>query len=183
MASPSKEGMLLQLIFEASPLKQWHFEELLKQTKMTRASLNKWLKRYQKEGLLHKVNKKGAFPYYHAGSKNPVYQSKKRQYLFNKLYESGLIQHLLQVEAKTIIIFGSAAKGDWYRDSDIDIFVFGAPKKIEKHKYEVALKRNIELHLFEDRKDIQTVQTGLIQNISNGFIVKGSLQDFAKVAT
>jgi len=181
MASPSKEELLLQLLLENSPLKQWHFEDLLKQTKMTRASLNKWLKKYQEEKLLHKFKKKGTFPYYTSRSDNPVYQSKKRKYLFDKIYESGLIRHLLRLDAKTIIIFGSAAKGDWYKGSDIDIFVFGKTKRFEKHKYELVLKRDIELHMFKDKKDIKAVESGLIQNISNGYIVKGSLQDFAKV--
>jgi len=41
MASPSKEEQLLNLILENSPLKQWHFEEFVKQTDMTRAAINK----------------------------------------------------------------------------------------------------------------------------------------------
>ena len=182
MASPSKEKQLLQIILENSPLKHWHFEELIEQTTLTRATLSKWLKKYQKLGLLKRIKERGKFPYYAAGSDNHIYQSKKRLYMLDKLYGSGLIQYLLSLKnAKTVIIFGSAARGDWYKGSDIDIFIFGKQEKIEKYKYELALKRNIELHIFEDKEEIKAVETGLIQNISNGFIVKGLLQDFAEV--
>lgn len=182
MAVPSKEEQILSLIFENSPLRQWHFEEFVRNTDMTRAAINKWLKRYQKDGLVKKIKERNKFPYFTAGNKNPVYQSRKRIFMLNKLHESGLIRDLLNLNAKTVIIFGSIAKGDWYKDSDIDIFIFGSAKVLEKHKYELKLKRNIELHIFENKKEIEEIKTGLINNIINGFIIKGGIQDFAKVS-
>lgn len=183
MASPSKENQILKLILENSPLKHWHFEDFVKQTNMTRAAINKWTKRYQKEGLIKRVKERKKFPYYTAGINNPVYQSKKRLFLLNQLHSSGLISYLLSLkDVKTVIIFGSVARGDWYKDSDIDIFVFGKPKKIEKYKYELQLKRNIELHTFKSKHEIKEVKTGLIDNIINGYIIKGKIQDFAEVS-
>lgn len=182
MAVPSKEEQILNLILENSPLKQWHFEEFVKNTNMARAAINKWLKRYQKEGLIKKIKERGKFPYFTAGSKNSAYQSKKRIFMLNKLHESGLIKDLLNLNAKTVIIFGSIARGDWYKDSDIDIFIFGNPKGLEKHKYEIKLHRDIELHVFDSKKEIKDVKTGLINNVINGFIIKGNIQEFAKVS-
>ena len=182
MATPSKEEQLLNLILENSPLKQWHFEGFVEQTDMTRAAINKWLKRYQKEGLIKRIKEKSKFSYFTSGSNNPVYQSKKRIFMLNKLYESGLINHLLSLQkAKSIIIFGSIARGDWYKGSDIDIFIFGDAKGIEKNKYEIKLHRDIELHVFDSKKEIKAVKTGLINNIINGFIIKGNIQEFAEV--
>lgn len=182
MASPSKEEQILKLILENSPLKQWHFNDLVKKTKMTRAAVNKWLKKYQKEGLLKKIKEKGKFPYYTVGGNNPEYQSKKRFYMLNNLYQSGLIKHLINLKnTKTIIIFGSIAKGDWYKDSDVDIFIYGNSEGLQKHKYETKLKRDIEVHIFETKKEIKQVQTGLINNVINGYIVKGGIQDFAEI--
>jgi len=103
--------------------------------------------------------------------------------MLNKLYESGLISHLLNLQkAKAVIIFGSIARGDWYKGSDIDIFIFGGAKGIEKNKYEMKLHRDIELHIFGSKKEIKAVKTGLINNIINGFIIKGSIQEFAEVS-
>ncbi|MBU0627552.1 MAG: nucleotidyltransferase domain-containing protein [Nanoarchaeota archaeon] len=183
MASPTKEEQLLRLILENSPLKHWHFEEFIKQTSISRAALNKWLHRYQKDGLIKRIKEKSRFPYFTAGMNNQAYQSKKRVYMLTKLYQSGLIDDLMRLEkARTIILFGSIARGDWYKDSDIDIFIFGNTGEFKKYKYELDLKRNIELHVFETKKEIKEVKTGLIKNIINGYIIKGEIQDFAEVS-
>ncbi len=183
MASPSKEENLLKIILENSPLKHWHFEEMVKEAKVTRAVANKWIRKYVKEGLLKRVKEHGRFPYFSAGSNNPAYFAKKRVFALNQIYDSGLMQHLLSLEkAKAIIIFGSMAKGDWYKESDIDIFIYGNSNGLEKHKFELRLKRNLELHIFKTKKEIDEVKTGLIKNIINGLVIKGSIQDFAEVS-
>lgn len=183
MASPSKEENVLKLILENSPFKEWHFEEIVREADVTKAVANKWLRKYVREGLLKKVKEKGRFPYFTAGSNNPFYYSRKRLYALEQLYESGLIPRLLSLtNARTIIIFGSIIKGDWYKDSDIDIFIFGNVDTFDKKQYERKLGRAIELHIFENKKEIKEVQTGIIKNIVNGYLIKGQIQDIAKVA-
>ncbi len=143
MASPSKEENILKLILENSPLKEWRFDEIVKLAKVTKMVANKWLKKYVSEKLLCYVKEKGKFPYYVVGSNNPIYYSIKRIYLLDKLHSVGLISKLLSInEAKTIIIFGSVVKGDWYKDSDIDIFVFGNISNFNQ-KIESALAQEL----------------------------------------
>lgn len=183
MGSPSKEEQILELVLENSPLQHWHFEEIVKKTNITRAAINKWLKKYQKEGLIKRIKEKGKFPYFTCGTDNPIYQAKKKIYILNKLYQSGLIGHIISLKkVRTAIIFGSIARGDWYKGSDIDIFIYGIPKGINKYRYEIKLHRDIELHIFESKEEIKKVKTGLIKNIINGYIIKGSVQDFAEVS-
>lgn len=183
MGSPSKEEQILELILGSSSLKHWHFEEIVKKTNMARAAINKWLKKYQKEGLIKRIKEKGKFPYFTCGTDNPIYKAKKKLYILNKLYQSGLISHIISLKKiRTAIIFGSIAKGDWYKDSDIDIFIYGRLKGIDKHKYEIKLHRDIELHIFKSKQEIKKVKTGLIKNIINGYIIKGTIQDFAEVS-
>lgn len=182
MASPSKEENVLKLILENSPLKEWHFEEIVRDAKVTRVVANKWLKKYVKECLLKKVKEKGKFPYFTVGSDNHIYYSQKRIYALEQLHKSGLISKLLSLNnAKTVILFGSIIKGDWYKDSDIDIFILGDISDFDKNIYEHRLNKHIELHLFEDKKEIEEIKTGLITNIINGYIVKGQIQDVANV--
>ncbi|MBI4738836.1 nucleotidyltransferase domain-containing protein [Candidatus Woesearchaeota archaeon] len=184
MASQSKEEKILNLILGNSPLKEWHFNEIVGEAKVTRAVANKWLKRYVQEGLLKKIKEKGRFPYFTAGSNNPFYHSLKRVYALEQLHKSGLIAKLLSLKnARTVIIFGSIARGDWYNDSDIDIFVYGDAEDLDTTEYEIALGRNIELHIFADKEEIRNVKTGLIKNIINGYVVKGQIQDIAEVAS
>lgn len=183
MASPSKEENVLKLILENSPLKEWHFEEVVREAKVTKAVANKWLKKYVEEGLLKKVKELGRFPYFTVGITNPVYHSWKRQYALEQLYKTGLIQELLsQKNAKVITIFGSMIRGDWYKDSDIDIFVYGDIKDFDKNIYELKLGKKIEMHIFKGEEEIREVKTGLIKNVINGYLVKGHIQDFAEVA-
>ncbi|MFH0752619.1 MAG: hypothetical protein V1914_03415 [archaeon] len=178
MASPSKEENVLKLILENSPLKEWHFEEVVKEAKVTKAVANKWLNKYAKEGLIKRVKKKGTFPFFTARRNNPIYQSRKRLYALEQLHKSGLMPKLLAVNtAKTIIIFGSIIKGDWYKESGIDIFILGNLTDFDSKLYESRLGRNIELHIFESKKELSTIKTGLIDNIINGYIIKGQVQD------
>jgi predicted nucleotidyltransferase len=182
MASPSKEDNILNLILGESPLKHWRFGELVQKSKLTRAAANKWLKKYCDEGLIKQVKENGRFPYFCAGKDNAVYQSKKRLYALEKLYSSGFMQHLAGLKsARTIMVFGSMARGDWYRDSDVDVFIYGSAKGLDKHRYEKELHRKIEVHAFKDSKELHQVRSGLISNVINGYLVKGSVQDFVRV--
>lgn len=183
MAGLSKEENVLKLILENSPLKQLHFEELAREAKVTKAVANKWLKKYVQEGLIKHVKENGRFPYFTVGSNNPFYYSLKRVYALEQLHKSGLIPKLLSLTtAKTIILFGSIVKGDWYKDSDIDIFVFGDISDFDKNIYELRLQKTIELHIFQNKEEIDEVKTGLIRNIINGYIIKGQIQDIVRVA-
>ena len=76
-----------------------------------------------------------------------------------------------------MVIFGSIARGDWYKSSDIDIFVYGRAEELNKSLYESRLKRSIEIHEFESRKELKEVKTGLLANVLNGYLVKGQMQD------
>jgi predicted nucleotidyltransferase len=183
MASPSKEDNVLRLILENSPLREWHFKEVIGRAKVARLVASKWLKRYVSHGLLRYVKEDGRFPYYTVGANNQFYYSLKRIYALEQLHESGLMARLLSLKtAKTVILFGSIIKGDWYKDSDIDIFIFGDTSDFDKRSYELKLHRNIELHIFRNKKEIKDVRTGMIKNVVNGYVVKGQIQDFAEVA-
>lgn len=178
MASPSKEENILQLILESSPLKKWHFGEIVAEAKVTKAVANKWLKKYVKEGLLKRVKTQGRFPYFTAEGNNPVYHSRKRLYALETLHKSGLIQKLISLKsAKTVILFGSIARSDWYKSSDIDVFIYGRAEELNKSLYESKLKRSIEIHEFESLKELKEVKTGLLVNVLNGYLVKGQMQD------
>ena len=144
---------------------------------------NKWLKKYVSEGLLKHIKEKRKFPYFTVGINNPFYYSLKRVYALEQLHKSGLIPKLLSLKtAKTIILFGSIIKGDWYKNSDIDIFIFGDISDFDKNIYELKLHTNIGLHIFKNKEEIDEVKTGLIKNVVNGYVLKGQSQDFAEVA-
>jgi predicted nucleotidyltransferase len=176
----SKENDMLELFFD-NPTKEWHFEEILKEAKIARSKATGWLKQFIKEGIIHKVKEKGKMPYYMSDHNSAGYQNKKRIFALNRLYESGLLNHLAGLKkAKAVILFGSFSRWDWYKGSDIDIFIYGSPQGLSIAKYELVLHRDIQLFICENKKDLKKLGPGLVKNIVKGNLLKGDL-DFVKV--
>jgi len=97
------------------------------------------------------------------------------------LQESGFLSHLISLkQAKTIILFGSLARSDWHKESDIDLFIYGSDKNLEKGKYELKLKREIQLFT-HNSKTLKNLDSNLIKNMIKGDIIKGNI-DFLEVA-
>ncbi|TKJ17703.1 hypothetical protein CEE44_04185 [Candidatus Woesearchaeota archaeon B3_Woes] len=176
----SKEENVIGLFFN-NPTKEWRFEEILKEAKITRSKANKWLKQFIKEELIKRIKEKGKMPYYISNYKSYSYKNKKKLFALNKMYDSGFLNHLSSLpKAKTVIIFGSFARSDWYRNSDIDIFIYGGLEDLKLAKYEMKLHRDIQVFVCHNQKELNKFGEGLIRNIIKGNIVKGDI-DFVGV--
>lgn len=176
----SKENKIIELFFE-NPTKEWHFEEILKETKMARSKADNWLKKFIKAELIKKIKIKGKMPYYISSYDSPEYKNKKKIFAMNTLYESGLLSHLDSLKkAETIIIFGSFSRSDWHKDSDIDIFIYGDPEGLKIADYEIKLHKDIQLFICRDKEELKKIGPPLIKNIIKGNLIKGNL-DFIKV--
>lgn len=171
----SKENIILELFFE-NPSRQWHFEEILKQAKIARSKADRWLKKFVKEKLIKRVKQKGKMPYYIGTYESTSYKNNKKIFAMQKLYDSGLLDHLTSLKkAKTVIIFGSFTRSDWYKNSDIDVFIYGDPEGLNIGKFELALHRDIELFIGKDKKELKRFGAGLLRNIIKGNIIKGDI--------
>lgn len=168
----SKEEQVLEPFFN-SP-KHWHFDELLEKAGISRSQLVQWLKKFVKNRLIKRIKPKGRMPYYIGNYTSLRFKNLKRIFALDKLCESGLLDHLGSLQkAKTIIIFGSFSRSDWYKNSDVDIFIYGDPKGLKIVDYELKLHRDIQLFTARDKKDLKKMGSGLIQNILEGYFVKG----------
>lgn len=171
----SKEDNVLELFFNTP--KHWHFDELVKKSGLSRDRLNYWLKIFIKEGIIKRLKPKEKMPYYAGDNKNPEFQHRKRLFAMRLLTESGLLNHLSNLEeAKVVIIFGSFSRWDWYDHSDIDIFIYGDDSKFEIIKYGSKLHREIQVHNAKDRKDLKRIHK-MIPYIIEGDFIKGSIED------
>ena len=74
-----------------------------------------------------------------------------------------------------IILFGSAAKGEDLKESDIDLFVLAEEKKLDLQKYEKLLGRKINILAEES---FSKLSKELRNNIINGIILYGYLKVF-----
>ena len=181
MPSPSKENKILELFFNSS-MKPWHFDEIVKKVKMSRSIVLKWLNKLQKEDVIRRIKEKGKMPYFISDFESPGYRNKKRLYALNKFYDAGFLNHLMSLKkAKTIVLFGSFARADWYNESDIDIFIYGDDEGFNPHVYQSRLQRNIQQFVAKNTKDLKKFTPGFIQNLTQGYIVKGKL-DFLRVS-
>ena len=165
MPLPSKEENVLELFFKST--RRWHFEELMKQSKLSRGRLNNWLTRFIKDRIIKRIKPKGEMPYYLSNHEHPSYRTKKILFALTQMDNTGFLQHLMSLpKAKTVIIFGSMSRWDWYEDSDIDLFIYGDDDKLEQGKYELKLHRGIQVFTARTKKDFEKFNSGLLRNIA-----------------
>jgi predicted nucleotidyltransferase len=149
---------------------------------MSRSIVLKWLGRLQKEGVIKRIKERGKMPYFISDFENPGYKNKKRLYSLERLYESGFLNHLTGLKkAKTVILFGSFARADWYKDSDIDIFIYGDKEGFNPYPYQSRLKKDIQFFVAKDKEELKKFTPEFIQNLANGYIIKGKF-DFFEVS-
>ncbi|MFA5797552.1 MAG: nucleotidyltransferase domain-containing protein [Candidatus Woesearchaeota archaeon] len=173
MSKPSKENKLLE-IFYNEPTRHWHFNEIVKTIIISQDRAAYWLKKFQKEELIKHMKEKGKMPYFIGNHESGTYRNKKKIYALEQLNKSGLLDYLQTIDG-TVIIFGSIARSDWYKESDIDLFIYGPEQEIDLHSYERALNREIQIFYAHDRNFFEKYGEELIKNIVSGYVVKGPL--------
>jgi hypothetical protein len=143
MGKKSREEDILELFYNY-PTKHWHFKEIRKEVGIADNKISRWLKLFINKGLIKKIKPTQKMPYYVSNYGSSEYQNRKKIYAIEKLHRSGLLNHLTELDAKTVIIFGSFVRWDWNSESDIDLFIFGDDKNLEKGKYEKILHRDCD---------------------------------------
>lgn len=170
----------IKALFFNETLRRWHFEDIVRQSKISRERANHFLKELLKEKFIKKIKQKRKMPYYIADRDSSKFRSEKRLYGLKILEQTGLFEHINSLEdVKTAILFGSFARGDWNKSSDVDIFIYGNAKYFDKGKLETKIKREIQLFNYQNsRKMKKELDLKLIPNIIKGFNIKGSLEPF-----
>jgi len=171
---------IIKAIFFNDTLKRWHFEDIVKETKMSRERANYFSKQLIKEGFIKRIKPRGKMPYYLANRESPKFRTEKRLFGLNLIEKSGLFEHLNSLKnIKTAILFGSFARGDWSKSSDIDIFLYGDDQDFAKGEFESKIKREIQLFSYKDPVIIKKrLDPKLLPNIVKGFNIKESLEPF-----
>jgi predicted nucleotidyltransferase len=162
-------------LFYNYPSKQWHFEQLRRDSNFSRAQTNEWIKKLVNDHLIVRIKPKGNMPYYQANCLHPHYQNSKRLYALQGLHDSGLLDYLSSLEkAEVIVIFGSFSRWDWYDKSDIDIFIYGNIGHLSLGKYTSSLKREIQIFSGTGNDDLRQMGPALLRNILRGIVIKGN---------
>ena len=171
----SKEDDILELFYNSSA--HWHFKDIMNKKKISKPQLAHWLKKFEGQGLIKRVKQKGKMPYYVHDFTNPRFQVRKKLFAQQKLASSGLLEHLASLpKAKVVILFGSFSRWDWYKDSDIDIFIYGSDDYFKQGKYELKLHREIQVHSAKNKHELKRIDK-MIPYIVAGDFIKGSIED------
>src|SRR3989344_6136876 len=143
-------------LFFSESLRHWHFENLIRQSNLSRERVKYFLKLLLKEGLIMRVKPRGKMPYYVANRDSFSFREQKRLFGLEKLVKCGLLEYInSHSEIKTAIVFGSFARGDWNKSSDVDIFVYGNVKNFDKQTFENRLEHEIQLFSFSHPRELK----------------------------
>jgi len=107
-------------------------------------------------------------------AKNTKAKFERIHILIQEIIDSELISFLEEKYAyPSIILFGSAAKGEMHENSDIDICIITSdPIKVSLKAYEKKLKRTIQLFVY-GKKEFNKISNELRNNILNGITLSG----------
>ena len=157
------------------PNRNLQFRELSRLIKLTQPALLNHLKELIKENLILR-EEKGIYPSYKANLENPLFKFYKKYDIVLRLYQLGFIDYIYDLcLPNSIILFGSAAKGEDTEESDIDIFIQSKEKKLNLDRYKSLMNREISLYFQED---LAKLPIELKNNILNGIILKGYIKVF-----
>ncbi len=158
-----KWDKLLKLFFENSE-NQFTIRKIGKQTKIPTASVQRYVKQLQEDGLLTKENQANITPYF---------KFKKAVFIIDKLFTSGFVDYVEKtLSPSVLIVFGSVRKGEYDKESDIDMFIETTKEQenISLHEFEKKLGHKIQLFI---EKDINHLPSDLLNNVINGIKLKG----------
>jgi len=105
-----KWDRILEQIYENS-IKRFTVRELSKRAGVPTSSVQRYLAILRKEKIIDNENK---------AIHSSYFRFKKSSYIVDKMYKSGLIDHLnLELNPSLIILFGSIRKGEYDSESEI----------------------------------------------------------------
>lgn len=165
---------ILRLFFEG-PNVRLHLREVARRTGLSATGAMKILGALEKEGLLDK-ERTALTLVYHGNYDNERFMALKRSLNLYSLYSCGLVSSLVEFFRipECIILFGSYAKGEDTKESDIDLAIITGIKDYpELEIYQDRLKRKISLHLIENMK---TEQKEFINSLANGIVLYGYME-------
>jgi len=157
------------------PRMDFHIRQICRLTKISQPSVINHLKELLNENLIIK-EKKSIYPTFRANRENEHFKIYKKLDIILRINKTGLINYIYDsCLPNSIILFGSASKGEDIKESDIDLFVQSKEKKLDLKKYSKLLNREVSLFFQED---FNKLNKEIKNNIINGIILKGYLKVF-----
>lgn len=134
--------------FLENPYEEVYLRQLAKKLNLSSFAIKKYADLLVKEDLI-KEERKANLRYFKANIDSLFFKHLKIAFNVNIISKSGLIDFLKQnlANISSIVLFGSMAKGEDSRESDVDILVIGKEKYTDLDKIEEKLDKKINLHI------------------------------------
>lgn len=167
-------------VFFDDPLPEgggFQLRELSRKASLAPTSVKRYLKELKAEGLIVESRHRAqGFPLYSANRESEHFLFYKKVNTLSVIFESGLVRYLDDsCMPSVIVLFGSAARGEDIRTSDMDIFLQCKEKKLGLEKFEKKLGKKISLFFSES---FSKLSSELKNNVINGIRLKGYLKVF-----
>jgi predicted nucleotidyltransferase len=159
-------------VFFTEPTNLHFVKEISRKIKIAPTSIKKNIQLLLKENLIIKKESK-PFDGYVANRNNQKFIFLKKVYNLFSLEE---IKDFVQknISPKLFIVFGSYSLGEDIENSDIDLFILSKIKKLDLTKFEKNLKREINLIILKDFKDLEKP---LQNKVHNGILLSGGYDE------
>ncbi len=165
-------------LFFRKPLYRYHFRELCRLLGWSPSKLRSKINILKRMGLVKEMKEKN-MKIFIANTENENYRRYKIVYnLLNAYKIADYLEKNLEY-FDVIILFGSAADGEDTETSDFDICIMGSKETpLNLETLEKKLGRKISLLFIENINMLQKRNPELLNNILNGFVIKGYLKVF-----
>ena len=170
---------VLKIFFDDPSPKGIGFQlrEISRKVKIAPTSVKKYLNELEKEGFITKTKHRiFDYPIYSANRDSEEFKFYKKIDILISIKMSKLLDYLnKECMPDVIILFGSAARGEDLKDSDVDLFLLCKERELSLQKFENEIKRKINIFFAEDFNELSLE---LKNNILNGIVLKGYLKVF-----
>lgn len=154
----------------------YQLRELGRKAKLAPTSVRNYLKELKADGLVTVAKSRHGFPVYVANIEGEAYRFYKKTHNLTAIFESGLLDYIQDAcMPDVVVLFGSAAKGEDIKGSDIDLYVQCRERKLGLQKFEKAIGKKVNVFFSED---FSRLSNELKNNIINGIKLKGYLKVF-----
>ena len=136
--------------FIEKPYKEVYLREYAKENKISVFAAKKYLDLFSKEGLVSE-ERKANLRYFKANISNPAFKNLKIAFTLHNIRKSGLIDEINEKVkgVKSVVLFGSAARGEDDENSDIDIVIIGNSSSPFVSDVWKKLGKQINEHVFK----------------------------------
>lgn len=169
---------VIKFFFE-NPYEEVYLRQLAKKLNLSTFATKKYSDFLVKEDLI-KEERKANLRYFKSNINNIFFKQLKIAYNTNLIIKSGLIDFLKQnlANVSSIVLFGSMAKGEDDKKSDIDFLIIGKEKYLNLEKFEEKFGKEITLHIFswsEWNKNAEDNKAFYFEIITYGIPLYGEL--------